>query len=1121
MQSISEWLSSLGLAQYVVVFEENDVDMDALRLLNEKDFQELGVSLGHRKKLLKAISDQNEGAALSSESAVTSVARDRAEGEQIAAPEDHAATGERRRVTVVFSDLSGYTALNEILDPEEVESIMGQIKSEAVRIVEARGGMVNQFVGDEVLALFGIPVAHEDDPVRAVRAALALHDMVRKISREHEARIGQSLRLHSGINTGLVVTRSRDLRDGTYGVTGDAVNTAARLVAQAAPDEVVLSLDTQRLVADYFISEPLQAVQLKGKAGLVRPWKVTGKTAVVSRWEAAQQRGLTRYAGRDVELATLRAAARQAQAGHGQFVTVVGEAGVGKSRLMFELCHGLERENVAVIEGRCQAAGADTPYLPFVDALRQLLGLREVEASDAQSFHDRVVAEILSLNADLEAFVPHLLHLLSVPSTAHPLPGELRAEQRRRALDEALIAAFDVAARTRCVLLVLEDWHWVDEASDRVLQSLVNLLPRFELMVVVTHRPEAVRVWPMVGHHAPIVLGPLDVRHTEAMVSAVLDSNELPSGLAEYIHERSGGNALFNEEVARALAEEGAVLVEDGVTTLTRPIERIVLPDTVQAVIRSRVDRLAPEARELLRFASLIGREFGRRVLERLLPDANGLDRAIEAVVRQDLIQPVRVVPESAWLFKHVLVQEVVYETMLLQQRRMLHGRVGAILEQLHASRLEEHYEALAHHYARSDELQKALEYLEKAGDKAAKYFSLREARSYFSQGVRILDQSAKDPEMQRRFIVLAAKWAEVSFYSASEANMTALERALLFARNLSDEKLETQTLFWITRMHYCLGQMIRADEAFQEFERRFERDPGSLLLARARITQSIVHVYMMHNERAIDAIEAALPVVEAEGDVEQVIWGQGMLGAVFGLTGRLQEAVALTTQAYAHATAIHNKVRQAMSRSYGTYALNHAGQLNQSLAHGEEAIRLGTQAQADVPIAFGQHNAGHALFLLGRREEGIALMRESIRTMRATGTLLGVSPFLALLAEALSLSGEVAEAREIAHEFNELLVRTGSRNGQHQVERALGIAGAQEGRPEWQRHFDKAIQVTSETKSRPELAISHFRFAETLEQTVDASSARSQLEMAETLFQEIGMHWWLEQAIALRDKLG
>ena len=320
--------------------------------------------------------------------------------------------------------------------------------------------------------------------------------------------------------------------------------------------------------------------------------------------------------------------------------------------------------------------------------------------------------------------------------------------------------------------------------------------------------------------------------------------------------------------------------------------------------------------------------------------------------------------------------------------------------------------------------------------------------------------------------------------------------------------------------MHYCLGQMTRAEEAFQEFERRFEHNPGNLLLARSRITQSIVYLYLEEYDRGTSAIQAALPVLQAEGDVEHVIWGQGMLGAFLSAEGRLQESIALTTQAYVDATAIQNKVRQAMSRNYGTTAEIYAGRLDEATAHAEECLRLGAQVQAAVPIAFGQNNRGYALFLQGRRQEGIALMREAILTVRAAGTKLGTSWFLSRLAEALALSGDAVEARKVAEECTEVL-QMGNRWGQVLVERALGIGGALEGSADWRRHFEESIRLATERKARPELALSHFRYAEALAQTEDLSLARSQLETAEALFREIGMSWWLEQASALRNKLG
>jgi class 3 adenylate cyclase len=273
----------------------------------------------------------------------------------------HLPEGERRRATILFSDLSGYTEMNERLDPEEVEKIMSQIKKEAVRIVETHRGVVNQFVGDEVLALFGIPVAHEDDPLRAVKAALELHEMIRQMSPKVEAILGKPLTMHTGINTGLIVTNPSDDRDGLYGITGDTVNTGARLKLQAESDDILVSPETQRLIAPYFETNALDAIRMKGKTKAMIPYRVIGESKVHSRFEAAEQKGFKTYTGRDQELTALHGCLEKAIRGEGQFVTVVGEAGVGKSRLQYEFRRSLDSEKATVLQGRCQSYGSDTP----------------------------------------------------------------------------------------------------------------------------------------------------------------------------------------------------------------------------------------------------------------------------------------------------------------------------------------------------------------------------------------------------------------------------------------------------------------------------------------------------------------------------------------------------------------------------------------------------------------------------------------------------------------------------------------------------------------------------------------------------------------------------------------
>ncbi|MFO7713589.1 adenylate/guanylate cyclase domain-containing protein [Desulfosarcina sp.] len=336
------------------------------------------------------------------------------------------ADGERRQATILFSDLSGYTQMNEKLDPEEVEAITSQIKSEAVRIVESYEGTVNQFVGDEVSALFGIPTTHEDDPIRAVRAALEIHRKVRQISGQVEDRTGIRLRMHTGINTGLIVTHTRDTRDGQYGITGDAVNTGARLAGLAGTDQVIVGPATYRLIAPYFNTTPLDAVTVAGKTKPLVPHLVTGETEVKTRFEATRVRGFTAFTGRGHEFSTLFSCFEKMLSGKGQFVTVVGDAGLGKSRLIYEFRHALNRSEITVMQGRCQSYGMSIPYFPFINALRRGFNLTE-EDSPAE-LHEKTIANIRAIDNSLEQYLPILFHLLSITSEKYQV-SELLHDQ--------------------------------------------------------------------------------------------------------------------------------------------------------------------------------------------------------------------------------------------------------------------------------------------------------------------------------------------------------------------------------------------------------------------------------------------------------------------------------------------------------------------------------------------------------------------------------------------------------------------------------------------------------------------------------------------------------------------
>jgi len=436
---------------------------------------------------------------------------------------------ERKHVTVLFSDLSGYSAMTERLDPEDVKEIMSRIFGEIAQVIVKYEGFIERFIGDAVMAVFGVPIAHEDDPIRAIEAANEIHSLVEKMSPQFEEKIGQSLSMHSGINTGLVVTGEVDLEKGTHGITGEAVNLASRLQGLAKDGEVLVGPATCRQAEGYFTFESLEPTMVKGRIRPLTPYRVVEESNVRTRFEAAQQRGFTAFTGREQEITALHICLNKTLKGNGQFVTVVGEAGVGKSRLIYEFRHNLDRGKITVLQGRCLSYGSSVPYFPLLNALRHGLHLHEEDSPS--ELQKKTVKNVLAIDETLGQYLPLYLHLLSILSEGYPLPKHLQGQELKSAIQEALAAINILNSKRQPMVLILEDWHWADEASDSALKHLLGMMAPYHLMVVVIYRPEYVSNWGNWSHHTPIVLKPLDSQHTEKIIESGWEAGRLPECL--------------------------------------------------------------------------------------------------------------------------------------------------------------------------------------------------------------------------------------------------------------------------------------------------------------------------------------------------------------------------------------------------------------------------------------------------------------------------------------------------------------------------------------------------------------------------------------------------------------
>jgi DNA-binding SARP family transcriptional activator/class 3 adenylate cyclase len=727
------------------------------------------------------------------------------------------AEGERRQVTALVFLLPGLSALGGD-DPEAAEQAIRAVRETAQARVERHGGLVNQFLRDEMEAFFGVPAAQEDDARRAVRAALALCETVRLPGTSAGPAAGGS----AGLDTGLVVVKPRGESGGRYAVTGAPLARAAQLAAQAGRQQVLVSTETHALVEPYFEAEPLARGKGRRPADAAAPLRVLRESAVRTAFQAAELRGLSAFVGREAELEALHGALRKALAGQGQFVSVQGEPGIGKSRLLHEFRLGVPRERATMIQGHCQSGGQHTPYLPLLDALRHGLQLRRSEAPQAQA--EQAAAAVLAIDPALGPYLPVLLHVLSLPGERHPLRDSLKGTDLRAEVREVLGALLTASARRQPLALLLEDWQWADEASSDALRYLLGLVASAPLLVVVSERAEGATAWPALGNDTRLALQPLPGADSARLMRAALRSEDVPAGLEAQVHARTGGNPFFIEAVCGHL-REGA-----GGAARAQPSDALSLPDTVQAVVRSRLDRLEPDAREALQLASLLGHQFSGRILERVHPSAAALAAGLERLKAHQLIRQVAVLPEPAYRFNHVITAEVAYETLLLARRKTLHGLVARAIEAQYAERLGEHIEALAHHFDRGELWEQAVDYRVRAGARAGRNGFVRIAMGHFDRAKEIMAGQRPELPWRVRFDLhfnRAEMLGELTYWDEAYEEILA---ASSLAAEHDDRALKIRTVFAKAVAGFWSHHFQEGYAGLNELERMVGDDPDQML---------------------------------------------------------------------------------------------------------------------------------------------------------------------------------------------------------------------------------------------------------------------------------------------------
>jgi len=662
--------------------------------------------------------------------------------------------GERKLVTILFADLKGSMELLADRDPEEAHNLLDPVVERMMEAVHRYEGTVNEVRGDGIMALFGAPLAHEDHALRACYAALDMQAAIRRYAEEVRRLYGVKAQIRVGLNSGEVVVRAigSDLRM-DYAAVGQTTHLAARMEQLADPGSTLLTTDTLRLAEGYIEVKSLGPVPVKGLQTPVDVYELVGAGPVRSRLNAAAARGLTRFVGRETEIEQIRQALVRTAAGHGQVIAIVGEAGVGKSRLAWEVMHSHRTEGWLMVHASAVAYGKATPYLPVIDLLK---GYFQVEdRDDRRKIREKLTGKLMILDRTLEAALPALLALLDVPID-DPAWQALDPRERRERTLETVKRLLLRESQVQPLLVVFEDLHWIDSETQALLDSLVEGIPTTRLLLLANYRPEYMQRWGNRTYYTQLRLDPLPPESADELLNALLGVDPSLEPLKRLLIERTEGNPFFLEESVQTLLETEVLAGERGSYRLAKPADAIRVPSTVQAMLAARIDRLAADEKRLLATAAVIGKDVPLSLLQAVSDqDELSLRQGLAHLQAMEFLYETAIFPDLEYTFKHGLTHDVAYGTLLNEQRRQLHARIAEAMQRLYADRLTEQVDRMAHHAFRGEQWEQAVDYLRQAGAKAAGRSAYPEAVASLEQALVALGHLPEDRETRQQGVDL------------------------------------------------------------------------------------------------------------------------------------------------------------------------------------------------------------------------------------------------------------------------------------------------------------------------------------------------------------------------------
>jgi len=1067
---IVAWLRELGLDRYEQAFRENDIDASLLPDLTEADLKHLGISsLGHRKKLLKAIAALR--GALEATAAAPPVP---ASAEAPVALRETRLEAERRQLTVLFCDLVGSTVLSERLDPEDMREVIGAYQDTCARAIARFGGFVAKFKRDRVLVYFGYPRAHEDEAERAVRAGLTLADMVSQL----KAPTGEALAVRIGVATGLVVVGDL-IGEGTaqeQAVFGETPNLAARLQGLAEPGTVVIGEATRRLVGGLFDLDDLGLQQLRGFVQPLRAWRVAGERAAEGRFDARHGAGLTPLVGREEEIALLLRRWRQAGDGEGQVVLLAGEPGIGKSRLVRDLRARLEAEPHVRLLYQCSPYHTTSPLHPLIEQLERAAGIARGDALETRL--DKLEALLARGTDRLDETVPLIAGLLGIPTGGRYALPELTPQRQKQLTLDALVDQLDGLSAEQPVLLVYEDVHWIDPSTEELLGRAIARIRGLPVLAIITFRPEFSPPWPRQPHVSVQTLTRLGPGEGAAMVDQVVGAKTLPAEVAAQIVAKTEGVPLFVEELTKAVLESELLKDVGDRYELTGPLPPLAIPSTLQDSLLARLDHLAT-VKEVAQIGAAIGRVFSYPLLA-AVADRPELELAValQQLVQSELVFPRGTPPDATYSFKHALVRDAAYDTLLKSRRVQLHARIAQVLEQQFSGEPEAQPELLAHHCAQAGLAARAVEYWHEAGQQAIARSAMKEAVAHLAAGLDLLHglpgSQALELDLQ---LALGGALAAVDGHGMP-GTAQAYERAVDLSRASGRKDMLYPALDGLMTCHFSRGELadaVRLGRDFLALTREDDKiapqivagmDLGTVLLSRGELDAAAHHLkeaISLHDRVEHEALRLVY-------SYDPLVICQGYLAWALVALGFPDKAVESSASSIARAQSIQHPLSLgfALARAAAVYELRRDVD-----AVGALAADLHTLAAEQ---GFGTYSVvatfyrGWVLAQGGDAEEGLRLLHGGLAAFCARGDEEFFPHSLSVVAEAASGAGTLDVALKLIAEGLERVERNEEHWFEAELHRLKGetlLALSPEHTAEAEASYHQALTVACDQDAR------------------------------------------------------